>query len=156
MFHFCTSLSSFEVPNSVTSIDDNAFAYCISLKSIIISSSVTNISEGIFYNSFALCDVYCFAENVPTASLYSFYLSSCEKATLHVPATSVNAYQAAEPWNQFKEIVALTDSDPKPTGINTIETSNNEKGVIYDLHGRRVEQPTRGLYIKNSKKYVVK
>jgi hypothetical protein len=37
----------------------------------------------------------------------------------------------------------------------SIETED-EKGFLYDLNGRRVEQPLKGLYIKNGKKYVVK
>lgn len=73
-----------------------------------------------------------------------------------MPSTSIEAYKAVTPWKLFKEIVSLTDSDPKPTGIKAIEVSDNDQGSIYDLNGRRVEQPTKGLYIKNSKKYVVK
>ena len=93
---------------------------------------------------------------MPTTVNNAFEGSYINYATLHIPGASINAYSQLEPWNQFKLIVALTDSDPKPTGINTIETSNNEKGIIFDLHGRRVEQPTKGLYIKNGKKYVVR
>ena len=35
-------------------------------------------------------------------------------------------------------------------------TINVENGEIYDLQGRRVAQPTKGLYIKNGKKMVIK
>ena len=40
-------------------------------------------------------------------------------------------------------------------GINTIST-DNVKGLIYDLSGRRVENPTHGIYIQDGKKFIVK
>ncbi len=109
----------------------------------------------IFHNCRRLNNVYCYADIVPNTS-YNAFSNTLEFSILHVPELSIESYKAIEPWKTFKEIVALTDSDPKPTGINMIEASNNEKGVIYDFHGRRVEQPTKGLYIKNGKKYVVR
>ena len=42
------------------------------------------------------------------------------------------------------------------TGINAINAAANMDGNIYDLNGRRVMQPTKGLYIVNGKKVVVK
>lgn len=40
-------------------------------------------------------------------------------------------------------------------GINTIST-DNVKGLIYDLSGCRVENPTHGIYIQDGKKFIVK
>lgn len=52
----------------------------------------------------------------------------------------------------------LTFEDGSTTGIETVETSkgNIKDGVYYDLQGRRVEKPTRGIYIVNGKKVVIK
>jgi hypothetical protein len=41
------------------------------------------------------------------------------------------------------------------TGVKDIKAAANST-IIYDLQGRRVAQPTKGLYIKNNKKVVVK
>ncbi len=44
-----------------------------------------------------------------------------------------------------------------PSGLNTI-TGNSQKSapIYYDLTGRRVERPTRGIYIRNGKKISIK
>lgn len=42
------------------------------------------------------------------------------------------------------------------TDIPTIEPDNTTNAPIYDLQGRRVEAPTRGIYIINGKKVLVK
>ena len=41
------------------------------------------------------------------------------------------------------------------TGIDAVVTEC-EENVYYDLSGRRVENPTRGIYIVNGKKLLVK
>ena len=58
---------------------------------------------------------------------------------------------------QAKSFV-LEFEDGGTTGIETIENSkkSTEEGVYYDLQGRRVENPTRGIYIVNGKKVVIK
>ena len=40
-------------------------------------------------------------------------------------------------------------------GIEQVTSSNPSSAVIYDLQGRRVEKPTKGLYIVNGKKVVL-
>jgi hypothetical protein len=50
------------------------------------------------------------------------------------------------------------EDEEEVTGINAL----NDKGqlrndkAVYDLQGRRVMKPTRGLYIKDGKKIMVK
>ena len=58
---------------------------------------------------------------------------------------------------QAKSFV-LEFEDGGTTGIETIENSKNstDDGAYYDLQGRRVENPTRGIYIVNGKKVVIK
>lgn len=43
-----------------------------------------------------------------------------------------------------------------PTSITEIETSEPSTNVIYDLSGRKVQNPTGGIYIINGKKHVIK
>ena len=116
VFFGCSSLASVIIPNSVTSIDRGAFRNCSGLFSVTIGNSVTSIGESAFADcsgltDIGMTDVFCYAENVPKTSANAFSNSNIANATLHVPAGSVDAYQAAEPWKQFKQIVGLTDYD---------------------------------------------
>ncbi len=51
-FSWCSILTSMTIPNSVTSIGDNAFSGCIGLTSITIPDSVTKIGQ----SAFSWCD----------------------------------------------------------------------------------------------------
>ena len=103
-----------------------------------------------------MTNVTCYAENVPSTISNAFEGSYIEYATLHVPTTSVGMYQSVEPWKSFKEIIALTDSDPKPSGIKTIDNKINKPYKFFDLSGRGVEHPQKGVYITKGKKVVIK
>lgn len=61
--------------------------------------------------------------------------------------------------------VILVDTEGTTTAIEGIEMDENgaldfsgarEQGVYYDLSGRRIDNPTRGIYILNGKKVLVK
>ncbi|MBR4730626.1 MAG: leucine-rich repeat protein [Prevotella sp.] len=111
-FYGCSGLTSVTIPGSVTAIGDWAFAFCNSLTSITIGSGVTAIGGWAFYGCTDLSDVFCYAKDVPTTDNRAFSNSNVANATLHVPEGAVEAYKAAEPWNQFKEIVVLDEPDP--------------------------------------------
>ncbi len=49
----------------------------------------------------------------------------------------------------------FTFDEEETTGISDVR-SNMSDGIYYDLQGRRVAQPTKGLYIKDGKKIMVK
>ena len=95
-----------------------------------------------------LTDVYCYAENVPTTNNEAFNATAFNNVTLlHVPEASIEAYRTTAPWSEFKDIVALTDSDPKPSGMTTIEFQNPDECRVFDLNGRRLAAPQKGLNI---------
>lgn len=51
---------------------------------------------------------------------------------------------------------ALLFSDQTTTAIETVTTDADGDGKFYDLGGRRVENPSRGIYIVNGRKVLVK
>ena len=53
----CISLSSLNIPSSVTTIDSNAFSNCDTLKSIILPAGITTIGTGAFESCSSLTSV---------------------------------------------------------------------------------------------------
>ena len=134
----CSGLASVTIPNSVTFIDDYAFDHCSGLTSIIIGSGIKNIDNTAFASCTNLADVYCYAESVPTTKSNAFSDSYIEYATLHVPSSAVNAYKTADPWKNFKEIVAIDGSTP--------ETKKCEKPTIsYEKGQLKMSCATEGV-----------
>ncbi len=43
-----------------------------------------------------------------------------------------------------------------PTGVEELKTENGKRKSIYDLQGRKIENPSKGIYIINGKKVLVK
>ena len=112
IFAYCSGLISLTIGNSVPSIGLSVFSGCSSLTSVTIGEGVKSVSSGAFASCKQLTDVYCYAVNVPATSSDAFKDSYIEYATLHVPAASVNAYKEAEPWKNFKQIVAIDGDTP--------------------------------------------
>ena len=48
------------------------------------------------------------------------------------------------------------DEDEETTGIDNSQTTIGNSQVVYDLQGRRVDNPTKGVYIVNGKKVILK
>ena len=123
-FYRCEKLKSVIIGDGVTDIGVKAFYYCEELKSVIIGSSVTSIGSQAFdCPSFgSLTDVYCYAENVPTAASNTFQIKNLIsyriiEATLHVPEASIESYQNASPWNLFETIVQAPNRTARIDGI---------------------------------------
>jgi hypothetical protein len=114
---------------------------------------VSLISINAFRNCKRITDVYCYAESVPDTHFDAFDATPTENATLHVPANALRAYRKTWPWSDFKDIVAIGED---PDAIKGIKQSDDSKTEYYDLTGRRVYQPQKGLYIKNGKKVMMK
>ena len=155
-FSSCTSLSSVIIPNEVKRIGDYTFAWCWSLASVVIPSSVTNIGAYAF-EACRLENVYCYAPQVPeTFEDISFQDATISRATLHVPAASINDYMSTSPWNGFMNIVALTDDDPGEVGRIENESRSIDNQPVYNSNGQRVSNAAKGLLIKNGKKYFIR
>jgi hypothetical protein len=90
----------------VKEIGDYAFNGCSNVTSVTIGNKVDSIGYRTFGGCKKLLDVYCYSKRVPEAKT-TFDNTNIENITLHVPAASISAYQATEPWKNFKEIVAL-------------------------------------------------
>lgn len=147
-FASCSSLSSIIIPQGVTQIGNNAFFACHSLSSIIIPKGVKSIGSNALYNcqtlttiilpeglekisssAFAFCsmlrEVYCYAENAPSAEPNAFDGSNLRSAVLHVSTSCIDNYKATSPWNKFSNFEAEVN---KSVGVQG----------TFDLNGRNI------------------
>ena len=155
-FSGCSNLATLTIPDGVTKIGIRAFRDCSSLQSVDIPDGVTEIQMWAFEGCSGLTDVYCHAANVPSTDSDAFEGVKVADATLHVPAASIDAYKAAEPWSGFGKIVALPSVEPDAIqGVTSADASDN---VWYTLDGMKLQgEPTvPGVYVKDGKKVVVK
>lgn len=91
---------------------------------------------------------YVFSWDGENSSTVGFYKSSggtlaAHKAYLHLDVSGA------------REFLGFSFDD-EATGINITPAFSEGEGVAYDMQGRKVAQPTKGLYIINGKKVVIK
>ena len=72
-------------------------------------------------------------------------------------STEVAGFQDLHLVPGYDDAPIIIPTKERPSGLNTI-TGNSQKSapIYYDLTGRRVERPTRGIYIRNGKKISIK
>ena len=105
----CSNLTgSLIIPNSITSIERYVFYGCSSLTSLTLSDSLTSISEYVFYNCRNLSSITALAVTPPTLGSSVFYGVSPD-IPVYVPCESVEAYQSANGWSAFSNIVGLCE-----------------------------------------------
>ena len=115
-FSRCTGLISMVLPDQVSYIGTYAFSYCRNLESVTIPMSVTNIAHG----AFIACDNLKTVTNYSTipqrvdSACFSYFAGGyyITTSTLYVPAQSVAAYQAADVWKDFGNILPIEGDLP--------------------------------------------
>jgi len=106
-FALCSKLKSVNLINStITKLSNSLFYGCSLMNSLTIPVTVTELENGSLTNcsSLSLLKV----KNSTPATVLSNTFSSINKTTcmLHVPSGSLAAYQAAQYWNEFTNIIA--------------------------------------------------
>ena len=100
-FRDCTSLTSVTIPSSVTSIGRYAFYYCTSLTSVTIGNSVTSIGDLAFYNCTSLTNI-TIPNSVTSIGWSAFYnCTSLTNITIPNSVTSIG-------WSAFYNCTSLT------------------------------------------------
>ena len=127
-FRKCSGLTSVTIPSSVKSIDFGAFQECSSLTSLTIPGSITSMEDRVFVSCSSLTSVTIGSITPP--SIYSDTFDGLSSnATLYVPAGSKAAYEAANYWKEFKEIIelpiAFADSNVKTLCVSNWDTNGD-------------------------------
>jgi hypothetical protein len=109
-FVMCGGLASIEIPNSVTSIGEWAFAMCSGLE------KVTNYATT--------------PQNIESKEVFvGVTLTGC---TLYVPEGSIGLYQAADGWKEFTNIQAIPDPDPTAIENTNLKSEIKNHKLIKD------------------------
>lgn len=149
-----SGLREIRIPDGVTTIGGDAFAYCDQLNSVVIGSKVRTMEQGVFYSS-EVRHAYVKALTPPSIAAYLF----SSKPVIHVYARALAAYKAS-PWAEFGTLVGDLDEYEDYTGMEeTLQTlpAATRPEPLYDLHGRRVNNPRPGtIYIRRGKKVLQK
>lgn len=146
-FHNCKQLKSIEIPLSVESIGNKCFAYCTSLQKIVIPDGVKSIGELAFdgcseLTEITVCSLMPCAIKTNTFTDLQFKLS-----TLYVPIGTIDKYKNKSYWNKFKYIVEYGPT----SSIKMLETNRIDSGKYYDINGRLLQIPKKGLNITTSR-----
>lgn len=107
--------------------------------------------------------VACSSETTitPSATGTNYVLSVQSGDVVFAPVTGDNATVAA--GHAFLYVpsagaraLSIVFADEETTGIKNLNVDLNLNNKVFDLQGRRVAQPAKGLYIVNGKKVVIK
>ena len=139
----------------MTNIGDYAFYLCYNLTSITIPNSVKSIGKKAF-DEIAVSTIVSLIENPfaiygSISSYKTFTLNTFNNAMLYVPTGTINKYKATEGWKDFNNII-----EGVPSGIKGVHLDSDKDYPVYDINGRRLETPQRGINIINGKKVVIK
>ena len=108
-FRGCSDFTSVEIPNSVTNIGNCAFYGCSSLTSVEIPNSVTSIDSWAFAYCSSLTSITSY---IPADKLFeteSDVFEDIDKTncTLYVPYGALETYAATAGWKEFTNIVEM-------------------------------------------------
>jgi len=107
-----TGLTSVEIPNSVTTVHAWAFSHCTDLLSLTIGSSVATIETGAFRYCTNLQTIYCNTPALPKyAHAYNLYFYDAEifeyvptDIPVYVSCLAFDQFATNEQWDQFTHL----------------------------------------------------
>lgn len=120
----------------------------IAANAAAVTGNLLQVSDG-NVTSDDVNDVYALASKGEPTPVVGFYI--VKKGT-KVPAGKCYLSVAKEA-SSARDFLGFIEENA--TRVNAVENGQST-GVVFDLQGRQVKQPTKGLYIKNGKKVIIK
>ena len=104
------------------------------------SATTTNLSAGVYRLGYKASDGIGF---------YSYASATAPAGIIYIAKDALGS--------DAPSFIGFEIGDDNTTGVNEVRSQmDNVRGDFYDMQGRKVAQPTKGLYIVNGKKYIVK
>ena len=146
LFNSCESLSSVELSEGLTAVKAFVFENCSSLKTVTFPSTLTTLSESTSFgwspeSLYFLGTQPATGERTNDEPFYGLYT----KTKVYVPESAFDDYKQSTVFEKFfEEDNLLTFST---TGINTVKDSRIVPVMRFDLSGRQLSAPQKGINI---------
>ena len=151
-----SNITSIEIPQDVTTINDNAFFGCSNLSTINLPENISTIGDKAFSNCENLTYIYCYNTTPPTIEKNTFDQEQYTWADLYVPDGYLDTYANAKYWENFQY-----KHEFNADGITFVANERLTIKEIFDLNGRKLSQTKQGVNIVRyangtTKKFIVK
>ena len=152
VFGSCSNLKSVKLSESLKYLDAYTFEKCESLRVLDIPQSVSGFAESVFRWT-----------NIEALVVRGLFPGNLRSDTFYFVSDSMIIYAQTSEISKFKRVFSgtvlpLEEYDASIyTPVNSISTLHNKEGALYDLSGRPLhDKPSRGIYIEDGKKIMIK
>ena len=129
-----------------------------------LGNPLESLGDYVFYGKTNLTDIYLGCNNIPSGNYRNsgIQFENASNCTLYVPSSSIEIFKADPFWGKMKDIKPIEGTEYeflKSTGSNGIDNvlmDNKNTSKIYMIDGRSVNKMTKGMYIVNGKKIIMK
>ena len=104
-FEGCRGLTSLTISNSVTSIGGSAFSFCSGLTSLTIGNSVNSIWYGAFYGCSGLTSITAKCAVAPSLASYYVFSDVPNTIPVYIPCGSYASYSST--WGYFSNFIEV-------------------------------------------------
>lgn len=146
LFESCESLSSVELSEGLTAVKEFVFGNCSSLKTVTFPSTLTTLSNSTGFgwspeSLYFLGTQPATGERTNDEPFYGLYTNT----KVYVPESAFDDYKQSKVFKKFFEENNLLTFNA--TGINTVKDSRIVPVMWFDLTGRQLCAPQKGINV---------